>query len=111
MQRRKLKELGMNVKARGPCGGCLGGEDFLERFSRRPNPPVMPTQFWINQPEVEPQKKLTATVTFDLIRFITRPYGWTSSLPVGDRGGREYGCSSIRAAPSRVRYTKGSSGR
>jgi len=56
VQRRKLKELGVNVKVRGPCGGCLGGEDFLERFSRRPNPPVMPTQFWINQPEVEPQK-------------------------------------------------------
>ncbi len=26
-----------------------------ERFGRRPHPPVMPTQFWINQPEIEPQ--------------------------------------------------------
>jgi putative transposase len=26
------------------------------RFSRRPHPPIMPTQFWINQPAVEPQK-------------------------------------------------------
>ncbi|MGI8614184.1 MAG: transposase [Nocardioidaceae bacterium] len=26
-----------------------------ERFGRRPHPPLMPTQFWINQPEVEPQ--------------------------------------------------------
>ncbi len=26
-----------------------------ERFSRRPHPPAMPTQFWINQPELGPQ--------------------------------------------------------
>ncbi len=26
-----------------------------ERFGRRPHPPHMPTQFWINQPEIEPQ--------------------------------------------------------
>ncbi len=26
-----------------------------ERFGRRPHPPLMPTQFWINQPEIEPQ--------------------------------------------------------
>ncbi len=26
-----------------------------ERFGRRPHPPVMPTQFWVNQPENEPQ--------------------------------------------------------
>jgi len=26
-----------------------------ERFGPRPHPPVMPTQFWINQPETEPQ--------------------------------------------------------
>jgi putative transposase len=26
-----------------------------ERFGRRPHPPVMPTQSWINQPETEPQ--------------------------------------------------------
>jgi transposase InsO family protein len=26
-----------------------------ERFGRRPHPPVMPTQFWINQPAPEPQ--------------------------------------------------------
>jgi len=26
-----------------------------ERFGRRPHPPVMPTQFWINQPILEPQ--------------------------------------------------------
>lgn len=26
-----------------------------ERFGRRPHPPVMPTQFWINQPDLEPQ--------------------------------------------------------
>ena len=26
-----------------------------ERFGRRPHPPVMPTQLWINQPEIEPQ--------------------------------------------------------
>ena len=26
-----------------------------ERFGRRLHPPVMPTQFWINQPETEPQ--------------------------------------------------------
>lgn len=26
-----------------------------ERFGRRPHPPVMPTQFWINQPTPEPQ--------------------------------------------------------
>jgi len=26
-----------------------------ERFGRRPHPPVMPTQFWINQPENQPQ--------------------------------------------------------
>jgi putative transposase len=26
-----------------------------KRFGRRPHPPVMPTQFWINQPELQPQ--------------------------------------------------------
>ncbi len=26
-----------------------------ERFGRRPHPPVMPTQFWINKPEIEPR--------------------------------------------------------
>jgi len=26
-----------------------------ERFGHRPHPPVMPTQLWINQPEIEPQ--------------------------------------------------------
>ena len=26
-----------------------------QRFGRRPHPPLMPTQFWINQPETEPQ--------------------------------------------------------
>ncbi len=26
-----------------------------ERFGHRPHPPVMPTQFWINQPELQPQ--------------------------------------------------------
>jgi len=26
-----------------------------ERFGRRTHPPVMPTQFWINQPELETQ--------------------------------------------------------
>jgi hypothetical protein len=26
-----------------------------ERFGRRPHPPVMVTQFWINQPDLEPQ--------------------------------------------------------
>jgi putative transposase len=26
-----------------------------QRLGRRPHPPVMPTQFWINQPELEPQ--------------------------------------------------------
>jgi putative transposase len=26
-----------------------------ERFGRRPHPPLMPTEFWINQPDLEPQ--------------------------------------------------------
>jgi len=26
-----------------------------ERFGHRPHPPAMPTQFWINQPEIQPQ--------------------------------------------------------
>jgi putative transposase len=26
-----------------------------QRFGRRPHPPAMPTQFWINQPDPEPQ--------------------------------------------------------
>jgi hypothetical protein len=26
-----------------------------QRFGRRPHPPLMPTQFWINQPDPEPQ--------------------------------------------------------
>ena len=26
-----------------------------ERFGHRPHPPAMPTQFWINQPQIEPQ--------------------------------------------------------
>ena len=26
-----------------------------QRFGRRPHPPLMPTQFWINQPDLEPQ--------------------------------------------------------
>jgi putative transposase len=26
-----------------------------QRYGRRPRPPVMPTQFWINQPDLEPQ--------------------------------------------------------
>jgi len=29
--------------------------DHPERFGRRPHPPVMPAQFWINQPELQPQ--------------------------------------------------------
>ncbi len=37
-----------------------------ERFARRPLPPQMPTQFWINQPAPETQKKLTITVSLDL---------------------------------------------
>ena len=27
-----------------------------QRFGRRPHPPIMPTQFWINEPITEPQK-------------------------------------------------------
>jgi len=27
-----------------------------DRFSRRPQPPIMPTQFWINEPTLEPER-------------------------------------------------------
>jgi len=37
-----------------------------ERFGRRPHPPAMSTQSWIDQPELEPQNELTATVSADL---------------------------------------------
>ena len=26
-----------------------------QRFGRRPRPPIMPTQFWINEPVTQPQ--------------------------------------------------------